>query len=386
MTKDNVDPPHTMSNASLSTFARSSLAQFVVLYAELTVDGNFIPASELETRMWAALCAKEYNVEKLNFRIPYDLIRKSKMHLPYLPEDIKYSGCCGIKKNGGLYTPCCGRIKDGDLCQTCAKAYESGDLTMLSERDESIEKGKFKPVTFGEYLRDHKLTLEDVYSALAEVGASIKIPAEELVMGPRAVKATRRRGRPTKDETDDEEEPKEKITLPKVKVTKKMELVESSDDESLPSISKVVAEPKPLLKKVEEKPKKEKELKKPVEELEAKSEPVEPPEEPKKEDKPKKKAKAESKEMSDSEEEPKKKAKAKEPKAKEPKEKKEKKPKEVKVEIKEELAVEPPEQEDLGDDCEIDGTEYTLRNGYIFSKDDGSLMGKVNEDGEVDWS
>ena len=415
---------------SLSTFARSSLAQFVVVYKELSADGIHIPPSELETRMWANICAREHNVEKMPFKIPYELVKKSKVHLPYMPEDIKYTGCSAIKKNGGLYTPCCGKIKEGDLCQTCNKSEEAGELSlgMLSERDESIKNGLFKPITFGEWMRDHKMSLDDVYSALAEVGASIKIPSEELVTGPRMAKAVRRRGRPAK--SDESESDAEEKKLPKLKAKKskvesdseeesltkqfkEVALDSDSEDEhkakphkasavgSLPSITPRSEEKSSLLNAPKAKESKEdepKEVKKPK----AKKTEESKEDEPKEVKKPKaKKTKEESEESKEDEPKEVKKPKAKkakeskdESKEDEPKEVKKPKAKKAKEEPKNEetepveppeLIAEPVEPEDEGQECEIDGTDYMLRNRYIFNKDDGSMMGKIGDDGDVEW-
>ena len=373
---------------SLSTFARSSLAQFVVVYKELSADGIHIPPSELETRMWANICAREHNVEKMPFKIPYELVKKSKVHLPYMPEDIKYTGCSAIKKNGGLYTPCCGKIKEGDLCQTCNKSEEAGELSlgMLSERDESIKNGLFKPITFGEWMRDHKMSLDDVYSALAEVGASIKIPSEELVTGPRMAKAVRRRGRPAK--SDESESDAEEKKLPKLKA-KKSKVESDSEEESLTKQFKEVALDSDSEDEHKAKPHKASavgSLPSITPRSEEKSSLLNAPkakeskeDEPKEVKKPKAKKAKESKDES-KEDEPKE---VKKPKAKKAKEE----PKNEETEPVEppELIAEPVEPEDEGQECEIDGTDYMLRNRYIFNKDDGSMMGKIGDDGDVEW-
>jgi hypothetical protein len=91
----------------LATLARQSLAQFVIVYTEI-YDGTPIPPEELDALMWARMCAKEANITPVGFKIPFDNIRRAKVTLPYLPDLINYTGCCAIKKNGGLYTPCCG--------------------------------------------------------------------------------------------------------------------------------------------------------------------------------------------------------------------------------------------------------------------------------------
>jgi hypothetical protein len=214
--------------SSIAIFARQSLAQFCVIYEEITADGNFVPAYELESLMWSRICAKEAGIEKQPFKTPIDNIKKTKLQLPYLPDDIKYTGCPAIKKNGGLYTPCCGKVKAGEeVCMACGKAeLKFGNI---EARSENIENDLFSPISYGEWMKAHKMDLSEVYATLSEGGISIEIPAKELQV--RELPKKTRRGRPgksddsviededsvpkkgkksKKSEDSDSEEPKEK--------------------------------------------------------------------------------------------------------------------------------------------------------------------------------
>jgi len=186
-------PFQTMS--TIAIFARQSLAQFCIIYDEITTDGHFVPAHELESLMWSRICAKEAGIEKQPFKTPIDNIKKTKIQLPYLPDDIKYTGCPAIKKNGGLYTPCCGKVKTGEeVCMPCGKAeLKFGNI---ETRSENIENDLFSPISYGEWMKAHKTDLSEVYATLSEGGISIEIPARELQV--RELPKKTRRGRPGK--------------------------------------------------------------------------------------------------------------------------------------------------------------------------------------------
>jgi hypothetical protein len=39
------------------------------------------------------------------------------------------------------------------------------------------------------------------------------------------------------------------------------------------------------------------------------------------------------------------------------------------------------------EECEVDGVQYNLRNGkYICRKEDGTILGSLDEEGEVVWT
>jgi hypothetical protein len=186
---------------SLEIFARQSLAQFAIIYGEI-FDGKAIQPSEIETLMWGRMCAKEAGIVKTGFKIPYDNIKRAKVTLPYMPDDINYTGCCAIKKNGGLYTPCCGKVaEDTYYCKSCSvdKEGNTKDLEFgtMDTRDANVEDEQFAPITFGEWMKAHKMTLTEVYAKLAAAGVQIEIPAEQLIC---RELPKRRKGRPAKSE------------------------------------------------------------------------------------------------------------------------------------------------------------------------------------------
>ena len=186
---------------ALETFARQSLAQFIIIYGEI-FDEKAIKPSDLEHLMWGRMCAKEANINKLGFKIPYDNIRRSKVTLPYLPDDINYTGCPVIKKNGGLYTPCCGKIAEESFyCKSCSVDKEGNakelEFGTIETRDANVEDERFAPITFGEWMKGHNMTLTEVYAKLAAGGVQIEIPADQLMC---RELPKRRKGRPAKSE------------------------------------------------------------------------------------------------------------------------------------------------------------------------------------------
>lgn len=386
---------------ALESFARASLAQFTTIYAEL-FDGKAIPPSELETLMWARICAKDAGISKLAFKINFENIKRSKVTLPYMPNDINYSGCPCIKKNGGLYTPCCAKVgEDAEYCKSCSIDKEGNEKPLefgvVDDRAENIENGRFSPMTYGEWMRAKKTTLPEVYKKLAEAGIQLEIPASELFC--RAI-TKNRKGRPAKDSdsAEDEDSPV-KAKKPRAKASPKSSPKASpkpsphASDESESESEDEVAPPTPPIKAKkakaeaksdEDEPKKPKA--KPKAKAEAKSDEDEPKakkvskakaesgdDEPKAKAKKAPKAKAEAKSEDD---EPKKAPKAKKPKTPEP----------APEEPAEEEAEEGEEEEDTEEVCEVDGKDYTLKNQkYICDIDDGTILGTIVR-GKVTWS
>ena len=235
---------------SLEIFARQSLAQFIIIYGEI-FDEKAIKPSELETLMWGRMCAKDAGIVKTGFKIPYDNIKRAKVTLPYMPDDINYTGCSAIKKNGGLYTPCCGKVaEDAFYCKACSVDKE-GDAKELEfgttdNRDQNVEDGRFAPITFAEWMKAHKnMSLPEVYSKLREAGIALEIPTAELVC---RELPKRRKGRPAKsdDSVVDED------TVPKK--GKKAKASDSDDEAPKPKAKKVKA-PEPESESEEEAPK-----------------------------------------------------------------------------------------------------------------------------------
>jgi len=221
---------------SLEIFARQSLAQFAIIYGEI-FDGKAIQPSEIETLMWGRMCAKEAGIVKTGLKIPYDNIKRAKVTLPYMPDDINYTGCCAIKKNGGLYTPCCGKVaEDTYYCKSCSvdKEGESKEIEFgaIDDRDQNVEDGRFAPITFAEWMKGHKTTLPEVYAKLRDAGIALEIPANELTC---RELPKRRKGRPAKsdDSVVDED------SVPKAKGKK----AKTSDDEAPKTKAKKVKEP-----------------------------------------------------------------------------------------------------------------------------------------------
>ena len=235
---------------SLEIFARQSLAQFAIIYGEI-FEGKAINPSEIETLMWGRMCAKEAGIVKTGLRIPYDNLKRAKVTLPYMPDNITYTGCCAIKKNGGLYTPCCGKVAEDTYCKSCSvdKEGEAKEIEFGSteDRDQNVEDGRFAPITFAEWMKGHKTTLPEVYAKLRDAGIALEIPANELVC---RELPKRRKGRPAKsdDSVVDED------SVPKTKAKKAKAPAQSEDEAPKPKTKKVKA-PEPESESEEEAPK-----------------------------------------------------------------------------------------------------------------------------------
>ncbi len=248
---------------ALESFARQSLAQFAIIYAEIFEinQGKAIAPDQLETLMWGRMCAKEAGITKTGLKIPFENIKRAKVILPYMPNDITYTGCCAIKKNGGLYTPCCGKVaEDTSYCKTCSvdKEGEAKELEFgsIEDRESNVEDERFAPITFGEWMKGRNTTLTEVYSKLAAAGIALEIPSEQLVC--RTLPKTRR-GRPSKSDeevSDEDSAPKapKKKPVPKAKASPKASPAASEDE--VPKKKKAPKEPEPESESEVEEPKK----------------------------------------------------------------------------------------------------------------------------------
>jgi hypothetical protein len=435
---------------SLEIFARQSLAQFTIIYGEIFAEGKgkAINPSEIETLMWGRMCAKEAGIVKTGFKIPYDNIKRAKVTLPYMPDDINYTGCPVIKKNGGLYTPCCGKVAEDEFyCKTCSVDKEGNvkdlEFGTTETRDANVEDGRFAPISFAEWMKAHKnMSLPDVYSKLREAGIALEIPASELVC---RELPKRRKGRPAKSDdsvVDEDSVPKAKKAksasedeAPKKAKKAKAPEPESESEEEAPKAKKSPkASPKASPAPSEdEAPKKTKKAKAPEPESESEEEAPKAKKSPKaspkaspapsEDEAPKaKKAKAKKASAASEDEAPKKakkvksaasedevpkakKAKEPEPKAKKVKSpeasedeapKAKKAPKAVKApepEPEPEVMEEETEEEETEEqEIEIEGEDgkmhdYILRNGkFICDMDDGRILGTVNDEGEPEWA
>ena len=382
---------------SLEIFARQSLAQFCIIYGEI-FDDKAIKPDELETLMWGRMCAKDAGITKVGFKIPYDNIKRAKVTLPYMPDNITYTGCSAIKKNGGLYTPCCGKIaEDSYYCKSCSLDKEGAvkelEFGSIDTREQNIEDERFAPITFAEWMKGHKTALPEVYAKLRDAGIALEIPTPELVC---RELPKRRKGRPAKSDdsvVDEDSVPKKgKKASPA-----------ASEDEA------------PKKAKKAEKPKAEKKAKALKSESESESESEDEAPKPKKAEKAKKASPAASEdEAPKSKKAEKAKAekaeKSKKPKANSPAASEDEAPKKAKKAEKakaksdsddeapkalnataalEELAAQLDEDEEEMEDQEVEigGNDYILRNGkFICDKEDGRILGTINDEGDADWT
>jgi len=383
----------------------------MTIYTEVVSESGEIDAAELERKMWAKITG---GVMKSN-RIPWALVKKVGVQLPYLPEIINYSvGCQALKKADGLYIPCGGKCaEDSNLCQTCTKTgAKYGQLEDRGLPGTYMDPEDKHEITYGTWLAKKEKTVEEVNIAIAEAGFEFTIPESYLAVNAKRVENKRRPGRPgakkeveeSDDESvsssissksdkptakkvkSDEEKPKAK---PKAKKAKKAE-TESDSDSDEPKAEK----PKKA-KSDEPKATKAKKAKSDSDSDEPKAE------KPKKakSDEPKatkaKKAKSDSDSDEPKAEKPKKKAESKakesdEPKAEKPKKEKAEKPKkkaekEPEPEPEPQLAAEMFDDEEIMEEIiEVGGKKYKLRDEKIIFNLDGEWVGNL-EDGEVVW-
>jgi len=260
--------------------------------------------------------------------------------------------------------------EEENLCVTCKKAEVR--IGTIEYRAELVEDGTIKPITYGDWMKAHKLTLSEVYSKLAEHGVSVVIPDNEQAVS-KTAKA--RRGRPGKSDdsvVDEDGEPETKVV--KVKKTKKAKVEVEEEDKVEVKEVKVKKAKKAKVEVEEEEEVKEVKVKKPkkaVTETEAVLEPVKT-----KKDKKSKEGEPKSP-KSDEEKEAKKARKA---------AKKAKASSDDLIEsmsgLMGELNFEEGETEK--NIVDIDGKDYECKNGFILDMD-GTIVGK-EVDGDVVWT
>jgi len=405
----------------LANLAEIGLQGFIDVYRQVQEEHPeqtepFKP-SELRKLMWARMAANESGMEKKSFKIPYENLKKTKLQFPYMPNDIRYTGCCAIKKNGDLYTPCCGKTKDS-YCLSCTMDKEGNAKVLpygsVEDREQNIANGKFTPITYGTWLKKAKKTIDQVYGVLGDNGISLMISAEELQ--PRETPKNRK-GRPAKS---DDSAGSKKSKTPKTPEPEEDDgyssaasSISSKSSQGSKSKKSKAPEPEPEDEDAEPEPVKAKKSKKPkapepedeapvkakAEKPKKKSKAPEPEDEPApvkaKKDKKEKKDKAEKAEKA---EKPKKAEKAEKPKkdkaekAEKPKkDKAEKAEKPKKTPEPEESDDEPigsmelqPEEEEMEEETRIISGKKYMRTGdsAVIYDERGTVVGSVNDEGE----
>ena len=422
---------------AMESFARNSFAQFMTIYREVMEEsgGDLTSCADLERRMWTKITGGQ--LPKGN-KLPWALVKKIKVKLPYMPDIINYNnGCCGLKKEDGLYIPCGGKCEEeAVLCKACDKSgAKYGTLEDRGMPGSYMDPEDKHEITYGTWLAKKEKTIEEVNAAIAEAGFDFAIPESYLAVNAKRAEAKHRPGRPkakkevsesdSESESDEPKAPKakkapkkksddsESESEPKAKkATKKKSESESESDEPKEPKAKKAAkkaksedsesESEPKVKKAakkaksddESEPKAKKAAKK------AKSEDSESESEPKVK-------KATKKAKSDDESEPKAKKATKktksedEPKAKKaPKKTKEsdesgsesdapkakKSPKKVVEAAPEpsELQLDAEGFEVEDEDIDIDGKQFKLRDGRMVFNLDGEWVACI-EEGEVNW-
>jgi hypothetical protein len=182
---------------SLATLARSSLAQFMVIYSEVIAEnGDKMTKEQLESLMWEKIIGgvKPSGVSK----IPSTMLKKIKAQLPYLPDIINYMGCPALKPCGGLYVPCGGKQADDEqFCATCSKhSAKFGTLADRGAPGTYTDPNDKHEISYGTWLAKNEITIEEVYEELTSAGFTFEIPEDQLAVNAKRAEPKRRPGRP----------------------------------------------------------------------------------------------------------------------------------------------------------------------------------------------
>jgi len=332
---------------ALSTLARSSLKQFIIVYSDVRKENGEVTDEQLEALMWEKIIAGSSSGNK----IPSAFLKKLKYDLPFLPEIINYMGCTALKPCGGLYTPCGAKQNEGQpFCASCEKhSAKYGSLADRGTVGNYTDPSDKHEISYGTWLAKNEFTIQQVQEDLTENGFTFQIPAEQLTVNSKRVTAPKRRpGRPgvvkkTKVNEDGSQSPmgtsldgaEHQIVLEESDATL------SSDDE-------------------DESPKKKALAKAVVNAKEASAESAPKKEKAEKVEKPKK-------EKAEKVEKPKKE------KVEKPKKEKVEKPKKEKGEKKTNQA----DHEEESEEVVIDGKDYMMVGNKLFD-DSGTLVGSLH--------
>ena len=416
-------------SASLEIFARQSLAQFITIYAEVVQGTDSMTPVELQGRMWEKIKGGPSSASSV--KLPWNLVKKVKCQLPFLPDCINYTGCQALKKADGLYVPCGGKC-DGIMCQSCAKS--EAKFGMLEDRGAPgtyTDPSDKHEITYGTWLAKHDKSIEEVYQMLHEEGFSLVIPEAYLAVNAKRVTATRRPGRPGNSKTkhsdsdaeaeESETEPEKVVKEPKEKVVKepkekkekatKKKAESESDDETgafvninakaFPTQTQAIAEAARMMSefgsdeegevvvtKVATKPEKKSGSDSENEKTKEKKTGSDSEKEKKKAEKPKEKRAEKPKEKAEKPKE--KRAEKPEKKAEKPKDKKAEKPKKEEtktkpVETVEDGEIVEEEYEPEDEDITYEGESYILRDGKVVFDQNGEIVGSM-EDGKITFA
>lgn len=134
---------------------------------------------------------------------------EQQIHLPYLPDCVDYSRCCqALLLNGNLFTPCLTTPTKGEMyCKPCTRSkFKYGTL----EDRKAVPVGEFRQpggkkeeITYGEYLKKKKTTIEEVQERIGAclepfLANMIIIPQEYLEFSDSDSPPSRRHGRSPK--------------------------------------------------------------------------------------------------------------------------------------------------------------------------------------------
>ena len=378
---------------SLEILARQSLKQFSTILAEVRQERGDVSGDELEALMWEKITGGLPSPPSPQYRpsenlLPSTLLKKLKVQLPYLPTIINYLGCPGLKQCGGLYVPCGAKCVDrpSGLCLICTK-HDAKFGRLVDRGAPGTYMGGPKPeISYGTWLaRQTKkeknesgedievaLTIEDVYAELRTAGFTFKIPPDQLKVNTRIALTKRRPGRPgvVKKTIVNEDGTESPAGSSLDGFDHKVVLGAESDTSALTDEEqpKKKASPKPKGKAKAPKPEEEAVTEMAKEEVEAVTEMV---------------ATLDLSKVAKAAPKPKAKAEPKAPKA--PKVEKPKEPK-AKAEPKgKPKAVEAPKEEDGYEDEEIEfeGVTYMLRGDIVYDIEDGTIKGRLTEEGDV---
>lgn len=286
----------------IDAFARANLMQFESILRKALPDTKFPP--NLVELLWEAMKDNDSGRTVMSngtfVKPTWAMLHGGvkKIAFPFMPDRIDYEisngHCSMIVENHGMFTPCCKKCKDGkthcevhiakptpfgeyqDRLEQWADGENVGKLSYEIETDDGKTK-VINEVTFGEYLHEKGLTVDEVRQMVKDAHITLKFSPHDLEIRPKIKKS---KGRPpakkVKDSEDGEEaaeEEKPKKPTEEEKAAKKAEEERmKAEKKAQREAEKVIREEKKIAEEAEKAKKRAEKLEKQLAEAKAKAE------------------------------------------------------------------------------------------------------------------
>jgi hypothetical protein len=257
----------------IDAFARANLMQFESILRKALPDTKF--PSNLVDLLWDAMKDNDSGRTVMSngtfVKPTWAMLHGGvkKIAFPFMPDRIDYEiskgHCSMIVENHGMFTPCCKKCKDGkthcdvhlakptpfgeyeDRLEQWADGENVGKLSYEIETD-----GKTKvinEVTFGEYLHEKGLTVDEVRQMVKDAHITLKFSPHDLEIRPKIKKSKGRPSAKKVKDSDDGEEITEEVEAEKPKkLSEEEKAIKKAEEERLKAEKKAQREAEKVIR------------------------------------------------------------------------------------------------------------------------------------------